>query len=115
MEKKRIYTNYEINELKKCKFVENIKYGNHIEYNPLFNLWCVMMRIEKQELSAREIFERGGMNIDILSRDLPRKRIKEWVYNYERYGAEYFLSQKDFYTISDKFEQQLYKILEDRL
>ena len=37
------------------------------------------------------------------------------VYNYERYGAEYFLSQKDFYTISDKFEQQLYKILEDRL
>ena len=30
MEKKRIYTNYEINELKKCKFVENIKYVNNI-------------------------------------------------------------------------------------
>lgn len=112
--KKRMYSEEEMELLKKCKFVLSIKYGTQIEYDPLFKIWCIMMKLDKPELTAREIFERGGMNIDILHKTLPRRRISEWMYNYGKFGIDYFLPKDEPYTITDEFKKQLYKILKDR-
>lgn len=95
--KARLYTDNEIKILKQCIFVRNIKYKREIEYDPIFKLWTIMMRYDMPELSAREIFARGGFDVNILHKKLPQRRIKDWVDNYKRYGIRYFLPEDDYY------------------
>ena len=95
--KVRLYTDDEIKKLKQCVFVRNIKYKREIEYDPIFKLWTIMMRYDMPELSAREIFARGNFDVNILHKNLPRRRIKEWVDNYKKFGIRYFLPENEYY------------------
>lgn len=95
--KVRLYTDNEIKKLKQCIFIRNIKYKREIEYDPIFKLWTIMMRYDMPELSAREIFARGGFDINILHKKLPQRRIKDWVDNYKKFGIRYFLPEDEYY------------------
>ena len=95
--KVRLYTDNEIEKLKQCIFIRNIKYKREIEYDPIFKLWTIMMRYDMPELSAREIFARGGFDINILHKKLPQRRIKDWVDNYKKFGIRYFLPEDEYY------------------
>lgn len=112
--KRRMYSEEEIDLLKKCKFVLCVKYGTQIEYDPIFKVWCIMMKFECPELTAKEIFERAGMNTTILHKTTPRKRIADWIYAYKRYGIEYFLKGNEPYTLTDNFKRQLYELLKEK-
>ena len=74
--KRRIYTDEEIKILKSNIFITDINYKRELVYDPIFKLWTIFMRLECPELTAKEIFERAGINTTILHPDLPRKRIK---------------------------------------
>lgn len=113
--KTRIYTKEEIKILKQNNFILDVKYLRQIEYDPIFKLWCVYMKVEKPELTAREIFERAGIDTNILHPTLPRKRINEWVYSYKKFGKNYFIPEDEPYTINDSFKKQLLDIISKRL
>lgn len=100
--KARIYTEKEINTLENNVFIKKVKYKRELEYFPVFKLWCILMKIENPDLSAREIFERGGLDINILHHKLPRSRIKEWMDNYKKYGIAYFLPEDNSYFTIEK-------------
>lgn len=95
--KVRLYTDDEIKKLKQNTFVRNVKYKREIEYDPLFKLWTIMMRYDKPELSASEIFSCGGFDTNILHKKLPQRRIKDWVDNYKKFGIRYFLPEDEYY------------------
>lgn len=95
--KVRLYTDEEIKVLKQNIFVNSVKYKREIEYNPIFKLWAIMMKYEFPELSAREIFARGGFDINMLHKKLPQRRIKDWMEIYQKFGIKYFLSENNCY------------------
>ncbi len=97
--KARIYTDEEIKLFKANMFVLEVRYKRELMYDPLFKLWTIMMRLKFPELSAREIFELGGFNTDMLHNKLPQRRIKEWLDNYRKYGYEYFIPNKPYSNI----------------
>lgn len=104
--KAHVYTDEEIKILKQNKYVLNVKYKREIEYDPLFKLWTILMRLERPELSAKEIFALGGFNTDILSNDLPHKRIRYWYLKYRKYGADYFLENTPYSNLKkEKIEK----------
>ena len=108
--KKRIYNDEELKILSDCYFVKSIKRKCEIEYDTLFKLWCILLKITKPELSAKEIFERGGFDTSILNNKLPQRRIKEWFDNYKRFGIRYFLPEDDvYYSINIKNKDNTYK------
>lgn len=111
----RIYTKEEIELFKQNPFVIDIKYLKQIEYDPIFKLWCIYMKLEKPELTAKEIFERAGFNTYILHPSLPRRRISEWMYNYKKFGKNYFLPENESYTINDPLKKQLLSIINKRI
>lgn len=99
----RLYTDDEIKILNQNMFVRKVKYKREIEYDPVFKLWTIMMRLKFPELSAREIFSRGGFNIEILHKKLPQRRIKEWLDNYKKFGIRYFLPENEYYQSIKKY------------
>ena len=123
--KVRLYTDDEIKKLKQCAFVRKIKYRREIEYDPIFKLWTIMMRYDMPELSAREIFSRGGLDVNILHKKLPQRRIREWVDNYKKFGIRYFLPENKYYEsivysktnkmIHDTFKMQILDYVLTRL
>lgn len=111
--KRRIYTDEEIKILKQNIFIDDVLYKRQLVYDPIFKLWTIFMRLEKPELTAREIFERAGVNTSILHHKLPQRRIKEWTDFYKKFGIGYFIPVDEPYTISDNFKKKLLdKILE---
>ena len=113
--KRRIYTDDEIKILKSNIFIQDINYKRELVYDPIFKLWTIFMRLECPELTAKEIFERAGINTTILHPDLPRKRIKFWIYNYKKFGVKYFIPENQPYTVNDKFKKQILDIVLRRL
>ncbi|MBO5184067.1 MAG: hypothetical protein J6B64_06740 [Bacilli bacterium] len=113
--KRRIYTDEEIKVLKSNIFITDINYKRELVYDPIFKLWTIFMRLECPELTAKEIFERAGINTTILHPDLPRKRIKFWIYNYKKFGVKYFIPVDEPYTLNDKFKKQILDIVLRRL
>lgn len=113
--KRRIYTDDEIKILKSNIFIQDINYKRELVYDPIFKLWTIFMRLECPELTAKEIFERAGINTTILHPDLPRKRIKFWIYNYKKFGVKYFIPEDQPYTVNDKFKKQILDIVLRRL
>lgn len=105
--KVRVYTNEEISILRKNIFVRDVKYKREISYDPVFKLWCIMMRLDFPELSAREIFARGGFDINILHKKLPQRRIKDWLDNYKKFGVKYFLPETDSYSTIRNVKENL--------
>lgn len=100
--KLRYYTDNEIAELKQNMFINNIRYKRQIEYDVVFKLWCIMMRLEFPELTGKDIFRRAGINTDILHDNLPYRRIGEWVKNYKKFGISYFLPELEPYHSLEK-------------
>lgn len=123
--KVRLYTDEELKSLKQNMFIRDIKYRREIVYDPIFKLWTIMMRYDCPELSASEIFKRAGIDTTILHKDLPRKRIKDWLDNYYSFGVAYFLPEDShYYTIRknkavcnelDDFKSQLLNCILKRL
>lgn len=113
--KRRIYTDEEIEILKRNVMVKEIKYKREIVYEPIFKMWSIMMRYEYPEYTAKEIFEKAGFNTMILHPDLPRRRISRWIYNYKKFGIKYFLPENEDYTIKDSFKKHLLKVVLERL
>ena len=105
----RIYTDEEIKTLKQNMFVRDVLRKREICYDPLFKLWTIMMKHDFPELSAREIFSRGGLDTTILNKKLPQRRIKEWEDNYKKFGIRYFLPENERYkSITYTKDNKLY-------
>lgn len=118
--KQRYYTDKEIKILTDNCFVSKIEYKRRIEYDRVFKLWCVMMRKKFPELTGKEIFRRGGFDTDILHESLPYRRISEWLKNYDKFGLEYFVNEREPYHSLEKqkelpkedlFKLQLMKVI----
>jgi len=77
--KLRYYTDTEIEKIKSNMFVIDVLHKRRIEYDYVFKLWCVMMRLKFPELTGKQIFERAGFDTSILHDYLPYRRIGEWV------------------------------------
>lgn len=112
--KRRIYTKEEIKLLELNPFIKSVKYCREIEYNPLFKLWVILKRIENPEYTAKEIFELAKIETKILHKDLPRRRINSWVYNYKKFGISYFLPDNEVYYLAVHHRNDLRKYLKDR-
>ena len=93
----RLYTDDEISKLKKSIFINKVKYKRELEYEPLFKLWTIVLKHDCPELTAREIFNRGGIDTNILHNKLPQRRIKEWMDNYKKFGIRYFFPENEYY------------------
>jgi len=104
--KTRFYTIDEIKKLKNNFFIDDIKHKRELVYNPVFKLWTIMMKLEFPEFSAREIFTRAGIDVNILNRNLPHRRIKEWFDNYKQFGVGYFISDSNYYHTINKVAEE---------
>ena len=113
--KRRLYTDDEIKILKENIFIDDVLYKRQLVYDPIFKLWSIFMKLEKPELTAKEIFERAGINTIILHPSLPRNRIKEWLNNYKKFGINYFIPINEPYTISNNFKKKLLDIILERV
>lgn len=98
--KARIYTEEEIKKLEKNVYVMKVQYNRTIIYDPVFKLWSIMMRLCHPELSAKEIFQKGYFDVNMLNDRTPQERIRQWMINYKKYGIKYFIpSNKEYYTL----------------
>lgn len=116
--KTKIYTNNEIEYLKKNKFVIDVLYQREINYSNIFKLWAVLQRINNPEKTARNIFEEAGFNTKLMNNKLPQSRIRSWLLIYERYGVEYFLSSNSICKIKNDCLIKLineHETLEDKI
>lgn len=103
----RLYTDEEISKLKQSIFIKSVKYKRELEYEPIFKLWIIVLKHDYPELTAREIFARGGIDTNILHKKLPQRRIKEWIDNYKKFGIRYFLPENEFYSSIYKKEKDI--------
>lgn len=122
--KLRYYTEEELNILNSNIFVNEVRYKREIVYDPIFKLWCVMMRLDRPELTGKQIFERAGFDTSILHDNLPYRRISSWLKNYRRFGVNYFIPEYEPYHTKkktkkeitpDKFKLQILKCVLTRL
>lgn len=122
--KLRYYTDSELTSLNSNMFVNNINYKRTIEYDVVFKLWCIMMRLKFPELTGKQIFERAGFDTSILHDNLPYRRIGEWLKNYKRFGINYFLPELEpFHSLNnvnkevkpDEFKLKLLDVVLDEL
>ena len=104
--KLRYYTESEITKLKSNMFINDVIYKRRIEYDTIFKLWCIMMRLKFPELTGKQIFERGGIDTTILHDDLPYRRIGKWLKNYKKYGVSYFLPEYEPYHSLDNLTSE---------
>lgn len=121
----RLYTDDEIDQLNKSIFIRSVKYKRKLEYDPIFKLWTIVLKHDCPELTAREIFARGGIDTNIIHNKLPQRRIKEWMDNYKKFGIDYFLPENEYYksidhnkdkkVINDDLKEQVTKFVLNRL
>lgn len=97
----RYYTDKELELLTKNMFVKKVHLKRTIEYDVVFKLWCIMMRLEFPELTGKDIFLKAGFDVDMLHDNLPYRRIADWVKNYKKFGLNYFLPDLEPYHSLD--------------
>lgn len=112
--KRRIYTKEEIKLLELNPFIKSVKYYRELEYDPLFKLWVIVKRLEHPELTSKEIFELAKINTKILNHNLPRRRINEWLKNYNKFGIKYFLPEDEVYYLASHHRNDIKRYLKDR-
>lgn len=105
--KLRYYTEEELNILNSNIFVNEVRYKREIVYDPIFKLWCVMMRLDKPELTGKQIFGRAGFDTSILHDNLPYRRISSWLKNYKRFGVNYFIPEYEPYHTKKKIKKEI--------
>lgn len=125
--KVRIYSDEEIKKLEDNIYVMKVQYNRTIIYDPVFKLWCIMMRLYHPELSSKEIFKAANFDINMLNDRTPQERIRQWMVNYKKYGVSYFVPEnKAYYTLPttikkykennynrDEFVKSIMRLLED--
>lgn len=99
--RKHLYTDEEIKILSDNAFILDIKGKSSIEYDPLFKLWAVILKIKCPYLTSKDIFELGGFDTSILNPRLPQRRIHDWHVNFNRYGMDYFTCDNPYFNISN--------------
>ncbi len=97
----RYYTDKELELLNRNMFVKEVHLKRTIEYDVVFKLWCIMMRLEFPELTGKDIFLKAGFDVDMLHDNLPYRRIADWVKNYKKFGFNYFLPDLEPYHSLD--------------
>lgn len=113
--KLRFYTDKELESLNSNMFVKTVHYKRTIEYDVVFKLWCIMMRLKFPELTGKQIFARAGFDVNMLHDNLPYRRIAEWLKNYCKFGLNYFLPElKPYHSLEKKKtnadESELFKL-----
>ncbi len=96
MNKIRVYNDYEIKILLNNPNVEKINNKCHIVYKKEFKLWAVKEKLSHKEKTARQIFEEGKFNMNILDDRTPQKRICSWVKKYKKFGEDYFTDKNKY-------------------
>lgn len=81
---KRKYNDEEIRLLNTNQNIVIVKYGRQIEYKDSFKKWAVIQSIKHPEMSANEIFEMAGFNINIIGERVADSRIRYWKNQYNR-------------------------------
>ena len=105
--KLRYYTESELEKLESNIFIKEIHFKRRIEYDTLFKLWCIMMRIDCPELTGKQIFERAGFDTSFLHNNLPYRRIGEWLKQYKRFGINYFLPELEPYCSKEIIKKEI--------
>ncbi|MDO5568584.1 MAG: hypothetical protein Q4G04_00525 [bacterium] len=96
MNKIRVYTDLEIKKLLKNQNVDYIKNKSQIKYSDKFKLWAVKEKLNNPEKTARQIFEEGEFDMEILDERTPQKRLSDWVKKYKKFGETYFLGNSKY-------------------
>lgn len=96
MNKIRIYTFNEINDLMKNPNVVNVLNQSQIKYKNEFKLWAIKEKIKHPEKTAREIFESAGFNMNILDARTPQRRLSSWIEKYKKFGEDYFTNTNKY-------------------
>lgn len=96
MKKIRIYNDNEIKALLTNSNIEMIKNKSQIVYKNSFKLWAVKEKIKDISKTAREIFETGGFDMNILDSRTPQRRLCSWVSKYKMFGEDYFTDKNKY-------------------
>lgn len=94
---RRVFTENEIDTLMKNENILGIRYKREIIYSGKFKLWAVQEKIKYPFKSARQIFEEGNFDMNILDERTPQRRLNAWVKKYKKFGAECFEDMADKY------------------
>lgn len=96
MSKIRVYNDNEIKTLLSNPNVERIKNKSQIVYKNEFKLFAVKEKINHSEKTARQIFEEGKFDMNILDDRTPQKRLCSWVKKYKKFGEDYFTNKNNY-------------------
>ena len=96
MNKIRVYNDEEIKILLNNPNVEKINNKCHIVYKKEFKLWAVKEKLSDTSKTARQIFEAGKFDMNILDDRTPQKRICSWVKKYKKFGEDYFTDKNKY-------------------
>lgn len=108
MNKIRIYNDEEIKILLGNNNVEKIKNKSQIVYKNEFKLWAVKEKINHIEKTARQIFEVGGFNTNILDDRTPQRRLCSWIKKFKKFGEDYFTNKNKYsYKAIDNNSNQI--------
>lgn len=92
----RIYNEDEIKQLLSNSNVDSIKNKSQIVYKNSFKLWAVKEKLSDTSKTARQIFENGGFDMNILDDRTPQKRLCSWVKKYKKFGKDYFIDNNKY-------------------
>lgn len=96
MKKIRVYNDEEINKLLNNSNVEKIINKCQIVYKNEFKLWAVKEKLKDSSKTAREIFETGGFDMNILDSRTSQRRLCSWVSKYKMFGEDYFTDKNKY-------------------
>lgn len=114
--KKSKYTITEIKLLNSNPNVKSVKYGRQIEYSPSFKKWAVIQSVKYPELSANQIFEIAGFDIDMLGPRTAESRIRYWKGNLNKYKELYYEPKDKLSTLElDKQNNAILLLLLSRM
>ena len=108
MKKIRIYNDTEINTLLNNKNIEKIFNKCQIVYKNEFKLWAVKEKINHIDKTARQIFEEGGFDMNILDDRTPQRRLCSWLKKYRKFGEEYFTNENKYSYKAKEKSKKIY-------
>ena len=96
MNKIRIDNDEELKKLSLNSNVDSVKNNSNIVYKNSFKLWAVKEKMLYPEKTAREIFEIGGFDMNILDDRTPQRRLCSWIKKYKMFGEDYFTDKNKY-------------------
>ena len=108
MKKIRIYNDTEINTLLNNKNIEKIFNKCQIVYKNEFKLWAVKEKINHIDKTARQIFEEGGFDMNILDDRTPQRRLCSWLKKYKMVREDYFTNENKYSYKAKEKSKKIY-------